>query len=159
MLACLPQLCACNEFLFYCPFNRERAPCGHTVSAQGPFWNHIRWGLKSDSEVTQSCPSLCYPMDHGLPAPPSMGFPRQEHWSGVPLPSLLRVGRYLLLLRSAHLLWFPGNRDTGSILLYISLGRPPAIVPCSRVFNKGLWLMAAKLHCCLPDWDLEEGAG
>ena len=154
MLACLPQVSACNELLFYCPFNHERAPCRHTVSAQGQFWNHICWGLRSESEVTRSCPSLCYPM-----APLSMGFSRQEFWSGVPFPSLLRVGRYLLLLRSAHLLWFPGNRDTESILLYISLGRPPAIVPCSRVFNKGLSLMAAKLHGCLPVWDLEEGAG
>ena len=33
--------------------------------------------------------------------PPSLGFSRQEHWSGLPFPSLLRVGQYLLLLRSA----------------------------------------------------------
>ena len=28
-----------------------------------------------ESEVTQSCPALCDPMDYSLPAPPSMGFP------------------------------------------------------------------------------------
>ena len=27
-------------------------------------------------------------MDCSLPAPPSMGFSRQEYWSGLPLPSL-----------------------------------------------------------------------
>ena len=91
---------------------------------------HVKW-----SEVTQSCPTLCDPMDCSLPgstvhgvfqarvlewvaisfsnawkwkmkvkllsrvwllatpwtaayqAPPSMGFSRQEYWSGVPLPS------------------------------------------------------------------------
>ena len=30
----------------------------------------------------QSCPTLCSP-----PGSPSLGFSRQEHWSGVPLPS------------------------------------------------------------------------
>ena len=36
-------------------------------------------------EVAQSCPILCDPMDHQ--APPSMGFSRQEYWSGLPFPS------------------------------------------------------------------------
>ena len=38
--------------------------------------------VKSDSEVTQSCPALRDPMDCSLQAPPSMGFSRQEGWSG-----------------------------------------------------------------------------
>ena len=43
---------------------------------------------ESESEVTQSCPTLCDPMDSGLhQAPPSMGFSRQEYWSGLPFPS------------------------------------------------------------------------
>ena len=32
--------------------------------------------------VAQLCPTLCYPM-----VPLSMGFSRQEHWSGLPCPS------------------------------------------------------------------------
>ena len=43
--------------------------------------------VKSESEVTQSCPTLRDPMDCSQQAPPSMGFSRQEYWSGVPLPS------------------------------------------------------------------------
>ena len=43
--------------------------------------------VKSESEVTQSCPTLSDPMDYSPPGPPSMGFSRQEYWSGVPLPS------------------------------------------------------------------------
>ena len=43
--------------------------------------------VKSESEVTQSCPTLRDPMDYSPPGPPSMGFSRQEYWSGVPLPS------------------------------------------------------------------------
>ena len=40
------------------------------------------------SEVAQSCSTLCNPMDSSLHhAPPSMGFSRQEYWSGLPFPS------------------------------------------------------------------------
>ena len=41
--------------------------------------------VKSESEVAQSCPTLSDPMDCSLQAPLSMGFSRQEYWSGVPL--------------------------------------------------------------------------
>ena len=41
----------------------------------------------SESEVAQSCPTLSDPMDYSPPGPPSMGFSRQEYWSGMPLPS------------------------------------------------------------------------
>ena len=36
----------------------------------------------------QSCLTLCNPRDGSLPGSPSLGFSRQEYWSGVPLPSL-----------------------------------------------------------------------
>jgi len=39
------------------------------------------------SEVAQSCPTLCDPMDCSPQAPPSMEFSRQEYWSGLPFPS------------------------------------------------------------------------
>ena len=35
----------------------------------------------------QSCPTLCDPLDSSHQAPPSLGFSRQEHWSGLPFPS------------------------------------------------------------------------
>ena len=47
--------------------------------------------VKSESEVAQSCLTLSDPMDGCLGGSPSMGFPRQEYWSGVPLPSLINV--------------------------------------------------------------------
>ena len=40
-----------------------------------------------ENEVTQSCPTLCDPMDCSLPGSSAMGFSRQEYWSGVPFPS------------------------------------------------------------------------
>ena len=44
--------------------------------------------VKSESDVYQSCPTLRDPMDcSSPPGTPSMGFSRQEYWSGVPLPS------------------------------------------------------------------------
>ena len=36
--------------------------------------------------VAQSCLTLCNPMDLALQAPLSMGFSRQEYWSGCPFP-------------------------------------------------------------------------
>ena len=45
--------------------------------------------VKSESEVTQSCPTLATPWTAAHQAPPSMGFSRQKYWSGVPLPSLV----------------------------------------------------------------------
>ena len=46
--------------------------------------------VKSESEVAQSRLTLHDPMDCSLvayQALPSMGFSRQEYWSGLPLPS------------------------------------------------------------------------
>ena len=37
--------------------------------------------------VTQSCPTLCDPMDCSRPLTLSMEFSRQEYWSGLPFPS------------------------------------------------------------------------
>ena len=44
--------------------------------------------VKSESEVAQSCLILSDPMTAAYQASPSMGFSRQEYWSGVPSPSL-----------------------------------------------------------------------
>ena len=35
----------------------------------------------------QSCLTLCDPIDGSHQAPPSLGFSRQENWSGLPFPS------------------------------------------------------------------------
>ena len=44
--------------------------------------------VKSKSEVAQSYLTLSDPWTATYQAPLSMGFSRQEYWSGVPLPSL-----------------------------------------------------------------------
>src|SRR5574339_199543 len=43
--------------------------------------------VKSESEVTQSCPTLSNPMDCSPLGSSVQGFSKQEYWSGVPLPS------------------------------------------------------------------------
>jgi len=44
--------------------------------------------VKSESEVSHSYPLFTTPWTAAYQAPPSMGFSRQEYWSGLPLPSL-----------------------------------------------------------------------
>ena len=39
------------------------------------------------AKLLQSCPTLWDPIAAAHQAPPSTGFPRQEHWSGFPFPS------------------------------------------------------------------------
>ena len=45
--------------------------------------------VKGESEVAQLCLTLSHPWTAAYQAPPSMGFSRQEYWSGVPLSSPL----------------------------------------------------------------------
>ena len=47
--------------------------------------------MKSESEVTQSCPTQATPWTAAYQAPPSMGFSRQKNRSGVPLPSPVQL--------------------------------------------------------------------
>ena len=47
--------------------------------------------VESESEVAQSRPTLATPWTAAHQAPPSMGFSRQEYWSGVPSPSPIAI--------------------------------------------------------------------
>ena len=42
---------------------------------------------ENESEVAQSCPTLCNPWTIAYQAPWSMEFSRQEYWSGLPFLS------------------------------------------------------------------------
>ena len=39
------------------------------------------------AKLLQSCLTLCDPIDGSPPGSPSLGFSRQEYWSGLPFPS------------------------------------------------------------------------
>ena len=47
----------------------------------------LRKVKESESEFAQSCLTLCDPWTIAHEAPLSMGFSRQEYWSGLPFPS------------------------------------------------------------------------
>ena len=78
-----------------------------------------RMKVKSESEVTQSCPTLLTPWTVAYQPPLSLGFPRQKYWSGWTLPSLscgpyyytnlkwgfAKICYFLLFYRSEH--WCP----------------------------------------------------
>ena len=49
--------------------------------------NPERKGCASAAKSLQSCPTLCDPRDGSPPGFRSLGFSRQEHWSGLPFPS------------------------------------------------------------------------
>ena len=49
-------------------------------------WTPLKW-LSSSSSSPKSCLTLCHPMDCRHQAPLSMGWSRQEYWSGLPFPS------------------------------------------------------------------------
>ena len=59
--------------------------------------------VKSESEVAQSVQPSATPWTAAFQAPPSMGFSRQEYWSGVPLPSLEEISS---LFHSVVFLYF-----------------------------------------------------
>ena len=62
------------------------------------FWGVLCWifialhvlslvGAAAAAKSRQLCPTLCNPIDGSHQAPPSLGFSRQEHWSGLLFPS------------------------------------------------------------------------
>ena len=53
--------------------------------------------VKSESEVSQLCPTLATPWTAAYQALPSMGFSSQDYWSGVPLPSLTALSSSMKL--------------------------------------------------------------
>ena len=49
-------------------------------------WSHQHFNAAAAKSL-QSSPTLCDPTDGSPPGFPSLGFSRQEHWSGLPFPS------------------------------------------------------------------------
>ena len=50
---------------------------------------HSEWQtpLAAAAKSLQSCRTLCDPINGSPPSSPTLGFSRQEHWSGLPFPS------------------------------------------------------------------------
>ena len=110
--------------------------------------------VKSESEVAQSCPTLSDPMGFSLDLlnqnPPSMGFSRQEYWSGVPLPSPTSTSKKMVFLRSLStfkIVCICSLRSGGTnTSLGVAPGGSISVVPAG--------------HCLtLPLWAREDGSG
>ena len=50
-------------------------------------WWLVTLAAAAAAKSLQSCPTLCDPIDGSPPGSPSLGFSRQEYWSGLPFPS------------------------------------------------------------------------
>ena len=61
---------------------------GSNIHCSGILCVHRKYWVCMQAQLFQSCPTLCYAMDCGLPASLSMRFSRQEYWSSLSwLPS------------------------------------------------------------------------
>ena len=58
-----------------------------SISQCFEFGLYLVWLMCCACLVAQSCPTLAAPWTVALQAPLSMGFFRQENWSGLPFPS------------------------------------------------------------------------
>ena len=87
----------------------QRMRCPQQSSFQLYSWgNGDKWGsnlpkytqlLSGESEIAQLCPTLCDPWTIAHQAPLSMGFSRQEYWSGLPFPSPALVKQLTIRLK------------------------------------------------------------
>ena len=64
-----------------------RASLAQMVENLTAVWGAAAAAAAAAAKSLQSCPTLCDPIMAAHQAPPSMGFSRQEHWSGLPFPS------------------------------------------------------------------------
>ena len=71
----------------YCE-NDYATKCSHPYQiTDGNFHKTRTINFIYSYKVTRSCLTLCDPMHHSPSGSLSMGFSRQEYWSGLPFPS------------------------------------------------------------------------
>ena len=78
------------------------------------FSNAWKWEVKV--KLLSRVQLLATPWTAAHQAPPSMGFSRQEYWSGVPLPSLRGSLRPEIFIRLSTVLPKPANKRSSSWL-------------------------------------------
>ena len=94
---------------------RDGSPIPGILQARTREWVAISfsnaWKWKMKVKLLSRVWLLATPWTAAYQAPPSMGFSRQEYWSGVPLPSPNRVSKKVNFhgMRVFHLLWISGG--------------------------------------------------
>ena len=111
------------------------------------FSNAWKWKVKG--KFLSCVQLLATPWTAAHQAPPSMGFSRQEYWSGVPLPSpwSLLVQSFSQFLH--HWLGFPGG----------SLGKNPPAKQETQVWSLGKEDPLDKemaTHCSTISWEIQD---
>ena len=61
--------------------------CSFKEGGRHPLRSPGQRSAAAAAKSLQSCPTLCDPRDGSPPGSPSLGFSRQDHWSGLPFPS------------------------------------------------------------------------
>ena len=79
------------------PFQEPNMPLTGRVCINSKelfFWScfHSQLAAAAAAKSLQLCRTLCDPIDSSPPGSPSLGFSRQEHWSGLPFPSPMHEG-------------------------------------------------------------------
>ena len=106
------------------------------------FSNAWKWKMKVKSFSRVRL--LATPWTAAYQAPPSMGFSRQEYWSGVPLPSPIRMPSNVQII-----ILFSKNRDSFhsySIWFFFSIGKNIIIFTWN---SKGHWRAKQYSRCVL----------
>ena len=104
--------------------------------------------VKSESEVTQLCPTLSDPMDCSLPGSSVHGFSRQEYWSGVPLPSPTLLWALIISVQNISMANTPTSLPLGGLSTTLSSSQRHVKheMTTSFPFENSL-----ALHLCLQD--------
>ena len=69
-----------DHYIYYC--GQESLGRNVVLRVNKRVWNAVAAAAK----LLQLCPTLCDPIDGRPPGSPSLGFSRQEHWSGLSFP-------------------------------------------------------------------------
>ena len=111
--------------------------------------------VKSESEVAQSCPTLATPWTAAHQAPPSMGFSRQEYWSGVPLPS----PNGILLSYKKECIWVSSNEVDEPGAYYTEWSKPEREIQIlyinTYIYNVERWYQQSYMHGSKEDTDVK----
>ena len=78
---------AAAVYLSTCFFMVSVSGGGILPSSRQLLMPEIRPAAAAAAKSLQSCLTLCDPLDSSPPGSSSLGFSRQEHWSGLPFPS------------------------------------------------------------------------
>ena len=93
------------------------------------------------AKLIQLCSTLCDPIDGSHQAPLSLGFSRQEYWSGLPFPSPVHeskseVAQSCLTLHNAMDCSLPGSSIHGifqaRVLEWVPLPSPVCVTTCCQ---------------------------